>query len=366
MEIHKDFTRNVYCLLGLPFDAVNTHQAVQEIVTAVETKNPLYLATPNLNFICAATIDAEFKKSIINSDLSIVDGFPIVVVAKLLQIPIPERIGGSNLIEHLYQCQTDKPIKACFFGGEDSTAELACEKINRHPAGLKAVGCYAPGFGSVEDMSTAEILQTINRHDIDFLMISLGAKKGQAWIERNRPQLKATVIGYLGAVINFFAGTVKRAPLFFQKSGLEWLWRIYQEPLLWRRYFDDGLCFLKLLGGNVLPYWFWLKFCRPKKTQELTVNIITAPNNSTLIELTGDITSQNCAPLRTIFSQSINEKNNIIIDLQNVRLIDSAFIGLCLILYKHLFAADLECKLINADKTVNRILKWHKVNDLFC
>lgn len=366
MDIHKDFTRQVFCLLGLPFDATTCEQAVQEIVAAVETKTPLYLATPNLNFICAATTDSEFKKSIINSDLSIVDGFPIVVVAKLLQIPIPERIGGSNLIEHLYQRQTTKPIKVYFFGGEDGAAELASQKINQHPAGLTTVGFYAPGFGSVEEMSTPEIIQTINRHDIDFLMISVGAKKGQAWIERNRQQLKAPLIGYLGAVINFFAGTVKRAPLFFQKSGLEWLWRIYQEPMLWRRYFDDGLCFLALLCGKVLPYWFWQKFCQPKIAQELIVNITKTQNNSLLIELTGDVTSLTCNPLRTVFSQSINENCNIIIDLQKTRYIDSAFLGLCLILYKHQSASGFECKLINANKTVSRIIKWHNVNDLFC
>jgi N-acetylglucosaminyldiphosphoundecaprenol N-acetyl-beta-D-mannosaminyltransferase len=366
MDINKDFSRNAWCILGLPFDTITLEQAAQEIVSAVNTRTPCFLSTPNLNFICTAKTDTEFRNSIINSDLSIVDGFPIVMVAKLLNLPMPERIGGSNLIEHLYQRKTDTPIKVYFLGGEDGVGGRASQKINQRPSGLVAVGHHAPGFGSVEDMSKPEIINGINNHTIDFLMVSLGAKKGQAWIELNRRQLNVTVVGYMGAVINFFAGTVKRAPTILQTSGLEWLWRIYQEPGLWRRYFDDGRCFLSLLVRNVIPYWFWLTFLQPKTTTNLTIETTTKSKNDTLIKLSGDCTHLTIPPLREVFKQAAKEKQNVVIDLKNVTVIDSAFLGLCLILYKHLKMSNLQLKLINPNKAVSCILTWHQVKGLFC
>ena len=183
MDINKDFSRNVWCILGLPFDTITLEQAAQEIVAAVRTRTACYLSTPNVNFICAANSDSHFRQSIINSDLSIVDGYPIVFVAKLLGIPMPERIGGSNLAEYLHNHQTDSPIKVYFLGGEDGVGEQASRMINQQPSGLVAVGHYSPGFGSVEEMSAPDIINGVNNKPVDFLMVSLGAKKGQAWIE---------------------------------------------------------------------------------------------------------------------------------------------------------------------------------------
>ncbi len=366
MDIEKDFSRNVWCVLGLPFDTLTLVQAADAIVTAVASRTPYFMSTPNTNFLCAAHRDAAFRDSILNSDLSIVDGFPIVVVAKLLGIPMPERIGGSNLTEYLYNRKTDKPIKVFFLGGADGVGELASQKINRLPSGMVAVGHYTPGFGSLEEMSSPEVISTINQQDVDFLLISLGAKKGQAWIEKNRHLLKVTVIGYLGAVINFFAGTVQRAPGLIQTSGLEWLWRIYQEPSLWRRYFVDGMYFLGLMLRDVLPYWLWLTFKQPKTTSNLTVKVAKDADNHTHITLQGDCTSLTLLPLRKTFIQAAKDKRPVVIDLADAATIDSAFLGLCLVLHKHLKASGHNLKLINANKDVSRIMKWQKVDDLFC
>lgn len=365
MDIEKDFSRNVWCLLGLPLDAVTLNQTAIEILSAANERRTCFLSTPNLNYLSASQTDDAFRESIIDSDLSVTDGFPIVRVANLLGIPLPERVAGSSLIEHLYLRNTSVPLKVFFFGGEPGVGELASQKINQKPAGLLAVGHYAPGFGSVEEMSTPEIIDNINQHDVEFLFVSVSAKKGQAWIEKNRHQLNAPVFGHLGAVINFFAGTVKRAPVITQRLGLEWIWRIYQEPALWRRYFDDGLVFLKLLACNVFPYWFWLKFLQPKPSdQTIGITELKAAGDSKHIALTGYCTVLTLSPLREAFKKAATEKRDVVLDLKDVTLIDSAFLGLCLVLYKHLKASGHTLKLINPNKVVKRIMKWQKVNDL--
>ena len=127
------------------------------------------------------------------------------------------------------------------FGGPDGVAEAAWRQLRFESKGLTCVGYESPGFGSIDEMSTEGIIQRINTSKADVLVVSLGARKGQAWIERNRRRLDVPVISHLGAVLHFVAGTVKRAPAWMQRIGLEWLWRIRQEPRLWRRYLLDGL-----------------------------------------------------------------------------------------------------------------------------
>jgi len=363
MAISHDFDRNVWCILGLPFDAVTLEQTANEILAAAKARKPCFLSTPNLNFLCAAQSDAAFRESVINSELSIADGFPVIVIARLLDIPLLERVAGSDLIERLHKRTTNTPLKVFFFGGEPGAGEKACDKINQTPSGLKAAGHYAPGFGSVEEMSADSIINFINQHDIDFLIVSLGAKKGQAWIELNKRRLKAPVISHLGAVINFFAGSVKRAPVFVQRLGLEWLWRIYQEPSLWRRYYCDGLIFLGLLIHYVFPYWLWLKFGRQKsKLTPASVEMTINTEGNRIIYLSGTCDERGLAPVRDAFKKTAVENNcDVVIDFKNVEVIDSAFLGLCLLLYKHQKAKGFSMKFINPNDAVKRIINWQKM-----
>lgn len=363
----KDFSRNLWCVLGLPFDAVDMKCAAAEVIKAAAEKRRLFVSTPNLNFLCAAQTDDSFRNSVINSDLSIADGLPIVLIAKLLNIPIPERVAGSDLIESLFRRETDSPLKIFFFGGEKEAGKKATQNVNQGHAGLYSVGYYAPGFGTVDEMSTDEIINRINQHDIDFLIVSLGAKKGQAWIEKNRQRLRVPVVSHLGAVINFFAGTVARAPNWIQFCGVEWLWRIYQEPALWRRYYSDGIAFLKLFLFDVLPYWFWQKCCRKNHGMGLRIDVelIHQPQReSWRMRLSGVCRYQTLADLKRQFINFAGDNKDVVVDLQEVAVIDGAFIGQCMLLNKYLALSGHSINLINANKTVRRILKWNKASYL--
>lgn len=365
MDIKKDFSRNVWCLLGIPLDAITLEQTADQLLSAAKARETCFLSTPNLNYLSTSVVDNDFRTSVINSDLSVTDGFPMIWVAKFLSIPLPERVPGSGLMEYLFQRNTQPPLRVFFFGGEPGVGEIASQKINEKPSGLLSVGHFAPGFGTVEEMSSIEIIDNINRHDVELLIVSISAKKGQAWIEKNKHLLKAPIYSHLGAVINFFAGTVKRAPIITQRFCAEWLWRIYQEPSLWRRYFNDGLCFLNLLANNVFPYWFWLNFSQPKVT-ELTLLTQVSEDNKDLshVALTGVCIDETNALIRELFSKLAQEKRDVILDLANVKLIDGAFLGLCLLLHKHLNAAGRSVKLVNGNKDISRILHWQRVDDL--
>jgi N-acetylglucosaminyldiphosphoundecaprenol N-acetyl-beta-D-mannosaminyltransferase len=264
--------RDVACILGLPIDVIDLAGAVARVRDAARTRTPLFLSTPNLNFAITALGDESFRDSVIDSDLAIADGMPLVWVARLLGVDLPGRVSGAGLLEALRSGPRDAPIKVYFFGGEDGAAEAAARRLDAQPCGLRCVGWESPGFGSAETLSRPASIERINGSGADFLVVSLGAKKGQAWIQRNRAQLRVPVVSHLGAALNFLAGTVKRAPRWVQRAGLEWLWRIKEEPALWRRYFRDGRAFLGVVATRVLPLAWSLRRSRCEAALQIQVS----------------------------------------------------------------------------------------------
>ena len=259
--------RNRYWLLGLPFDALTLQEAVREVRTAASRQQRLFISTPNLNFLIASQNDPDFRNSVIHSDLSLADGMPIVWLAKILGLPIRERVAGASLFEalrHQPLGDGERPLSVYFFGGPDGVAEAACDAVNSNSRSMRCVGYCSPGFGDLDHMSSDGIVNAINGCHPDFVVVSLGAKKGQAWIEKNRDRLQAPILCHLGAVVNFCAGRVQRAPAWVQRLGLEWAWRIKEEPSLWRRYLGDGLSLAKILTNEILSI-FLKKITRKNK-----------------------------------------------------------------------------------------------------
>ena len=353
-----DFSREVHCLLGLPFDAVNMEEAEQRLRAAIAYRSPCFLSTPNLNFLIAAQSDIAFRNSVINSDLSIADGMPLVWISRLLGIPIRQRVAGSALFDTLRN-DSGKPISVFFFGGPDGAAQAASQKLNLEGKGLTCVGFESPGFGTIEEMSSEAIIQRINASNADFLVVSLGAKKGQAWIEHNKSRIMVPVYSHLGAVVNFVAGTVKRAPVWMQNTGLEWLWRIKEDPALWHRYYRDGLALLKLIVTRVIPYaWFLLRH-KPDENQLMTAGIETAEDkDSYIIHLGGAWTLQNLAPLRECFSNAVQAEKSVRLELRGISYVDSAFVGLVMLLHGHQMKYGRQLQLALLPEHVRRIIKY--------
>ena len=317
--------RQQWMLLGLPFDAVTLDQACDRVFEAIEKRQRCFISTPNLNFVINAKRDPEFAKSVFLSDLNLADGMPLVWAARWLKIPIPERVAGSSLFDELVKKSSpNKPLRVFFFGGDPGVAEKASAVLNDRSDAVVCCGYHDPGRGDVASMSTPEVIAKINAANADFLVVSLGAKKGQAWILHNLEHLTVPAVSHLGAVVNFVAGTVKRAPKIWQTLGLEWLWRIVEEPYLWKRYATDGLAALKMASG-LFKQRFTHSFnvatkaeCfsdtdnkikiilsgRPTATQletlynGLNLRLQTVENNVTMIELLLNQADLNCPELQ--------------------------------------------------------------------
>lgn len=354
-----NFDRNVHCLLGLPFDAMNMPGALQIVQMAVSSRKQCFISTPNLNFLIACLHDSQFRDSVIKSDLCVADGMPLIWMARLLQIPLPERVAGSGMFERL-RADRGNAMKVYFFGGQKDAAESACQQLNSSHSSMHCVGSDSPGFGSIEDMSSPEIIDSINASRADFLVVALGAKKGNAWIEHNLPRLSVPVVCHLGAVVNFVAGTVSRAPTWMQRVGLEWLWRIKEEPQLWRRYFFDGVAFSSVMLCRVLPYaWFLLRH-RPLPGEVASAGVVAnVQAGLVVLKLRGAWTSANIELLRTELKLAVRDRVDIKLDMADVNYVDSSFIGLMLLLYGYQQRVGKRLDVASVENSVSGIFKFN-------
>lgn len=352
------FERDLYCLLGLPFDAVNLAGAVRTVRHAVARRAACFISTPNLNFLINCRTDSRFRDSVINSDLSIADGMPLVWMARLLGLPIRERVTGSGLFETLREDTTGR-MSVYFFGGPEGVAERACRRLNEENSGLNCVGHECPGFGSIADMSSDPSIARINASGADFLVVALGAKKGQAWIMHNRMRITVPVISHLGAVVNFAAGTVRRAPAWMQRSGMEWLWRIREEPGLFRRYFRDGMVLLSLLVTRAVPYAWYLRRNKPDARQVASAGMeILEQGYSCIVSLRGAWIRENIALLRDGFSRVALSGKDAILEMGEVTYADNAFVGLVQLLHGHLAQNGRRLSLTSLQPSVRRVIVY--------
>ncbi len=328
-----DFSRPAFCIQGLLCDVVTFEEAKQNVITCIREARRCNISTPNANFLRLSRCDPEFRDAVAASDLSVIDGAPLVWLARLLGITISDRVCGSDLCAAL-MANSDEQFRAFFFGATDEVGERVRKRLDESVSSLRCAGTLSPGFGSVNSMSDPRMLETINQASPDLLILSIGARKGVLWLKRNEHLLTTPVICNLGATIHFIAGTLRRAPAFFRNHGLEWLWRIKEQPRLCARYAGDLTTLISVVIGEVLPCLLLRTFYRPSVTQLAEASLQPyRRGGSEILEFTGAWTKDNLAPVRAALKKATANGSNLVIGLENVTFVDAAFLGQILIAY---------------------------------
>lgn len=304
-----------YWLLGLPFDVTTLEEVRQAIFAAAGRREQLVFATPNVNFIAQAARNPVFREDVLRAGLSLADGMPVVWLGRMLGIPFSDRIAGSDLLDSLIRNPGPRPLRVFFFGGEPGAAEQATRAINRDGGGLVAVGAHYPGFAGIEAMSSEAVIDAINQSGADLLVVALGAAKGHRWIEANRRRLTVPVISHLGAAINFVGGRVRRAPRLMHRLGLEWLWRIKEEPALFRRYARDGWFLAERFVAFAVPEYLRLRLGN-RRDSRLTVG--PATDGSLCAKVEGRFRAADAQAVPRAVTR---------IELRNVTCVDAAAVG---------------------------------------
>jgi N-acetylglucosaminyldiphosphoundecaprenol N-acetyl-beta-D-mannosaminyltransferase len=347
-----DLSREVFGILGLPVDVLQLGTVLDKIVLG---GSPLLVSTPNVNFLITSRSNQEFRNSLLMSDLCLADGMPIVWLARLLGVPLQKRISGADLFEAL-KSRPGAPLKVFLFGGSEGVAQSVCDNLNSNAGGLKCVGALNPGFGTVDEISSPKIIDAINSSEADLLAVFFGATKAQSWLLLNRERLRIPIRAQFGATINFQAGIVKRAPKHLREAGLEWLWRIKEEPYLWRRYWDDGLKLFRLLVTNVLPLLVragWRHMRGQRVIDQLTAEL-KEDSQSITLKLSGALIAQSVDRAMPYLREVVTAGKQIRVDVSNAQLVDPRFFGLFLLLHKQMLSQGRSLQFVG----VTRQIKW--------
>jgi len=206
----------------------------------------------------------------------------------------------------------------------------------------------------------------VNSSGADFLVLSLGAKKGQLWLRRNHSRLTVPIRAHLGAAVSFQAGIIKRAPPMVRAWGLEWLWRIKEEHHLWKRYRHDGLVLLRLLLTRVLPLAVltrWHRFRWKYQSQDLLIKQ-SRNDQSIVISLCGIASETHIPKAISCFEEALTGNRTIIIDLLNTQLIDARFFGLLLMLRKELASRRAKLLFTGVPPMIERLFRLNELGFL--
>jgi N-acetylglucosaminyldiphosphoundecaprenol N-acetyl-beta-D-mannosaminyltransferase len=363
-DLAYNLGRDVYCILGLPLDSVDMAAALERIGTAAAGRNPFLISTANLNFLTSSLADPDFREALLSSDLCTADGMPVLWIARLLGIRLGGRVAGSDVLTQLgAAAQPERPLSVFLFGGPDGVADTACRALNARSGEVRCAGALDPGYGSATELSSTAIIDRINASGADFLAVALGAAKGQAWLRRNHECLRIPVRVHLGAAIKFLAGTVKRAPRIVQTLGLEWLWRIKEEPHLWKRYSTDAWVLLRLLFTRVLPLAVRSRRDRHRTASEgwpLSIKA-TQGADTVILACAGDAVAANIDCAIGCFHEALAlRKARIVVNLSEIRILDARFLGLILMARKCALAQGAALRVAGVRPSTERLLRLHE------
>jgi 1,2-diacylglycerol 3-beta-glucosyltransferase len=240
---------------GVPIDPVDLDEAISRTMSAVQTHSFMQICTVNLDFLVNSRRDRVVRNVLQDSHLNLADGAPVVWLGRLLGCRLRQRVAGSDFVPALMAMAEQKGARVFFLGGEDGAASLAAEKLVARHSNLVIAGVYEPPRASLDKMDNTEILDILDRAQVDILLVALGHPKQDKWIHRMRDQLPVSVAVGVGCTFDLMAGHRRRAPSWMQQHGLEWLYRLAHEPRrLCVRYATDAWWLVAVLFPITLRY----------------------------------------------------------------------------------------------------------------
>jgi N-acetylglucosaminyldiphosphoundecaprenol N-acetyl-beta-D-mannosaminyltransferase len=225
-------------VLGVPLALTDYERTLEWIDEAVEARAKAYVCVAATHTVMAAHDDPELREAVLGASFTVPDGQPLVWALRLLGHPLPDRVYGPTLMDLACERAARSGLRFYLYGGRNpgALAQLARTLRLRHP-GLQIVGGHVPPFRPLTEAEDDAVAADIERCGADVVWVGIGVPKQEKWMARMRPRLSAPVLVGVGAAFDFHAGLVPQAPDWMQRFGLEWVFRLAQEPRrLWRRY----------------------------------------------------------------------------------------------------------------------------------
>jgi len=245
-----------FSVLGVNVDAVQVDEVItrmREWIGGGETRR--YIAVTGMHGVMEARHDWRFKGVLAEADLVVPDGMPLVWIGKWLGHALQRRVYGPELMLEFCQRTANTGYRLFFYGGDAGVAEQLAESLAKSCPGIRIAGTYCPPFRTLSAEEDAEIVDAIHLAAPDVLWVGLSTPKQEMWMREHRDRLGVPVMVGVGAAFDFLSAHKRQAPQWMREHGLEWLFRVLQEPRrLWRRYLVNGTEFVFLVALELLGW----------------------------------------------------------------------------------------------------------------
>jgi len=232
-------------VLGVHVSAIDLQMAVDKISSWIEQHERRYVCVTGVHGVMEAQRDPELARIHNESGLTTPDGMPMVWAGRRAGASWMSRVYGPDLMLALLARAAERGWSSYFYGGAEGTPEQLVANFGRRFPGLRIAGAYSPPFRQLSPEEDAKAVAAINASGADLVWVGLSTPKQERWMYEHRPLLAAPVLLGVGAAFDFHAGLLRQAPAWMQRSGLEWMYRLYREPRrLWRRYLRNNPAFV--------------------------------------------------------------------------------------------------------------------------
>ncbi|MCD6052782.1 MAG: WecB/TagA/CpsF family glycosyl transferase [Verrucomicrobia bacterium] len=335
-------------------------ESVAIVQKMIASKRSHHIVTANVDFLVQSLHDEDLHRIFLDANLLLCDGTPLVWASRLLGNPLPERVAGSDLVPRLIQLAEKKKYRIFLLGGSSEANSAAVENLKREHPKLIIAGHYAPPFAPLPEMNHQEICDRIREAKPDLLLVSFGCPKQEKWIAMHYQSLGVPVVIGVGAVIDFVAQRVKRAPVWMQQSGTEWLFRLAQEPRrLFRRYAVDLYCFGFAM---MLEQWHNLTKTTPQRLQ-MHGPVTETHEQWQKIHLPSRLDS-NAIIDNAAFWHKLGERH-CLLNLEGVEVIDGVGMGLLVRLHQRLKQQGHLLMLYRPSEAITLSLKQKRLHGHF-
>ncbi len=207
-----------------------------------------YICVTSVHGIMMARDDAQMAKIFNEADIATPDGMPVVWALRSFGFRDQQRVYGPTLMLEICRSAADCGMKIFLYGGREDTLETLACRLRRDFPGLRIAGAYSPPFRALTEAEEKHVQQTIQQSDADIVFVGISTPKQEKWMYEHRDCFPGVTLIGVGAAFDFHAGRTRQAPIWIQRTGLEWLFRLTMEPArLWRRYL--------LVTPRFLPLW---------------------------------------------------------------------------------------------------------------
>lgn len=356
--------RKALVILGVPIDRLTMETAIDRLETFIAvgraTGRSHQVATVNADFVVNALHDPDLRYILQAADMATADGTPLVWGARLLGVQLEGRVTGVDMVLALAQRAAQKEYSIYLLGGAPGIAARAASMLQRRYPRLRIAGVAAPPHGPIHAVDQ-EVLDDIKAARPDVLLVAFGNPKQEKFIHMHAHDLAVPVCIGVGGTFDMIAGVTRRAPKWMQSAGLEWMFRLIQEPRrLWKRYVRD----MGYFSIFFLKQWWRMRERRPLAASQPVVQA-TLVDRAAVIAVRGrlDVSNQEIFAARA--EEALDRHPHLVVDLSATTFLDSSALGMLVALANRTRAAGGLLSLASVPPAIAQVLELVRLDSFF-